>query len=83
MFTPFTVIGCSLELLKPGEQGIITFCKILHEKHRQELMAMGIKVGSSITVKQKFPTLQIEVNNITLSIDKEIASAIYVRILNS
>jgi ferrous iron transport protein A len=83
MFTPFTVRGCSLELLKLGEQGIITFCKIPDEKRRQELMAMGIKVGSSIILKQKFPTLQIEVNNINLSIEQDISRAIYVRIVDS
>ncbi|BAY90848.1 MULTISPECIES: FeoA family protein [unclassified Tolypothrix] len=82
MFTPFTIKGCSLELLKHGEQGIVAFCKIPDEKCRQELIAMGISVGTSITVKEKFPTFQIEVNNISFSIDKEIARVIYVRILD-
>jgi ferrous iron transport protein A len=79
MFTPFSVKGCSLELLQPGERGIVAFCKIPH----QELIGMGITAGKTITVKEKIPTLQIEVNNITFSIDKEIAHAIYVRIIDS
>lgn len=83
MFTPFTIKGCSLELLKPGERGIVAFCKIPNEKCRQKLIAMGISVGTSITVKEKFHTLQIEVNHIIFSIDKEIARVIYVRILDS
>jgi ferrous iron transport protein A len=83
MFTPFSVTGCSLELLNPGEQGIITFCKFFDETRRKEVMAMGVKVGTVITLKQKFPSLEIEVNNTTLSIDKEIASAIYLRIIDS
>ena len=76
MFTPFTVKGCSLELLKPGEKGIITCCKIPHEN--QEITA-----GISITLKQKFPVIQIKVNNKIISIDKEIARTIYVRIVDS
>ncbi|MBD2336197.1 ferrous iron transport protein A [Calothrix sp. FACHB-156] len=83
MFTPFTIKGCSLELLKPGERGIVAFCKIPNEKCRQELIAMGISVGTSITIKEKSPTFQIEVNNITFSIDKEISCIIYVRIVDS
>ncbi|BAZ00886.1 FeoA family protein [Tolypothrix tenuis PCC 7101] len=83
MFTPFTIKGCSLELLNPGEQGIVASCKIPNEKCRQKVIAMGISVGTSITVKEKFPTFKIEVNNIIFSIDKEIARVIYVRILDS
>ncbi|MDZ7959589.1 MAG: ferrous iron transport protein A [Aulosira sp. DedQUE10] len=83
MFPPFSVTGCSLELLKPGEQGIVAFCKIPNQKRSQELIAMGIKEGTRITVKETFPALKIEFNNLTLSIDKKIACTIYLRIIDS
>jgi hypothetical protein len=33
MFTPFSLKGSSLELLKIGQQGIVIFCKIPNEKN--------------------------------------------------
>ncbi|BAY66085.1 FeoA family protein [Calothrix brevissima NIES-22] len=77
MFTPFTVQGCSLELMQPGEQGIIPDFKITHE---QELIEIGLTPGTFIKVKAKNPIFQIEVNNTIISIDKEIARKIYVRL---
>lgn len=77
MFTPFTVQGCSLELMQPGEQGIIAYCQITHE---QELLEIGLKPGTIITLKAKNPLFQIEFDHKTISIDKEIVRKIYVRI---
>ncbi len=31
MFTPFTVVGCSLALLQTGEKGIVTVCQPQNE----------------------------------------------------
>jgi ferrous iron transport protein A len=82
MFTPFSVTGCSLELLRTGEKGIVTFCKIPNEKIRNQLMKTGINVGTKIALIQKFPFLQIKVNDITMAIDIETARTIYVRIID-
>ncbi|MEA5620849.1 FeoA family protein [Cronbergia sp. UHCC 0137] len=81
MFTPFHVSGCSLELLKPGEQGIVAVCKTQDENIRKKLILMGIKTGSSIILEQNFPSLIIKVDYISMTIEREIARAIYVRII--
>ena len=60
MFTPFTVMGCSLELLKSGEVGIVTVCQSQDETIRKKLILMGIKTGNTITVEQQFPTFVIK-----------------------
>jgi ferrous iron transport protein A len=82
MFSPFSVTGSSLELLKPAEKGIVTFCKNDNETIQKKLIAMGVKPGTTITLKQRFPSIIVNVNNTNLTIDKEIARAIYVRVIS-
>jgi ferrous iron transport protein A len=81
MFTPFSVMGCSLELLKPGEKGIVTVCKTQDEIIRKKLISMGIKTGTNIIVEQQFPAFLIKAGNISMTIDRETARAIYVRVI--
>lgn len=83
MFKSFNVIGCSLELLKIGEQGIVIFCKTQDETVRKKLIAMGVMPGITISLEQKFPSLNIKVGNIPVIIDRETARTIYVRVINS
>jgi ferrous iron transport protein A len=82
MFSPFSVTGSSLELLKIGEKGIVTFCKNDNEIIQKKLIAMGVKQGTNISVEQRVPSFIVKVDNISLTIDKEIARAIYVRIIS-
>ncbi len=81
MFTPFSVMGCSLELLKTGEQGIVTVCKTQDEIIRKKLISMGIKTGTQVLVEQQFPTFVIKVSNLPMTIERDIARAIYVRVV--
>ncbi|MBD2365214.1 ferrous iron transport protein A [Anabaena minutissima FACHB-250] len=81
MFTPFSVSGCSLELLRLGEKGIVTSCKIQDQAVMKKLISLGLTTGTNITVEQEFPSLLIKVGNILLEIDKELARTIYVRII--
>jgi ferrous iron transport protein A len=81
MFTPFSVIGCSLELLKSGDCGLVTVCKTQDETIRKKLILMGIKTGNKITVEQQFPTFLIKCGNLSMTIDRETARAIYVRVI--
>lgn len=83
MFTPFSVTGCSLELLKPGERGIVIFYKTLDKTIRKKLISMGITSGTIITLEQQFPSWIIKMGNISLTIDRETARAIYVRVIDS
>jgi ferrous iron transport protein A len=82
MFTQsFTVSGSSLELLKMGEQGIVTSCKTTDETIINKLIAMGITPGISIRLEQQFPFFVIKVGHSRLVLDKEIARTLYVRIV--
>jgi ferrous iron transport protein A len=82
MFTPFTIMGCSLELMKAGDCGIVTVCQSQDEIIRKKLILMGIKTGNTITVEQQFPTFVIKCGSLSMTIDREIARAIYVRVID-
>ncbi|QLE57100.1 FeoA family protein [Nostoc sp. TCL26-01] len=81
MFTPFSVTGSSLDLLKTGDRGIVKFCKIQDKTIIKKFSSLGLTTGTTITVEQHFPTLIVKVGSILLEIDKELARAIYVRII--
>jgi ferrous iron transport protein A len=83
MFQAFSINGCSLELLNVGEQGIVTYCQTQDEKIRKKLSSMGVIPGISISLEQQFPSLNINIGNIYMIIDRETARTIYVRIINS
>ncbi|MBW4684695.1 MAG: ferrous iron transport protein A [Komarekiella atlantica HA4396-MV6] len=83
MFTPFSVTGCSLELLRIGERGIVAFCKTHDPTISEKLLLMGITPGTTITLEQQFPFSIIKVGNMLLSIDQESFRAIYVRIVDN
>ncbi|WP_375493390.1 FeoA family protein [uncultured Nostoc sp.] len=83
MFTDFSVTGCSLELLRKGERGIVTFSKNQDETILKQLMLMGVTPGANITLKQKLPSFIIEIGNTDLTLDIESIRAIYVRIIDT
>jgi ferrous iron transport protein A len=80
MFSKFRIAGSSLALLKIGERGIVKFCNIKDEKILKELISMGVIPGASITLEQRFPCFVIKVEENRLTLQKEIARRIYVRI---
>ncbi|WP_368041837.1 FeoA family protein [Nostoc sp. TCL240-02] len=61
MFTPFSITGCSLELLKTGERGIVTFCKSQDESILNRLISIGITPEATITLEQNFPSFLIKI----------------------
>ncbi|MEH2332005.1 FeoA family protein [Nostoc sp.] len=83
MFTRFSVTGCSLELLRTGERGIVTFCKTQDETIFKKLISMGIVTGSHISLKQDFPSFILNIDNIYFVLDLESVRAIYVRIIDN
>ncbi len=83
MFTPFDVTGSSLILLQEGEQGIVTFCKNQDEIVLKKLVSMEVVPGTIITLEEKLPSVVIKVGNRRWQIDKDVACAIYVRVVNS
>ncbi len=81
MFTKsFTVAGSSLELLSPGERGVVTKFKSKDETIINKLVAMGIIPGVFITLEQRFPSFVIKAGQTRLAIDKGLAREIYVRL---
>ncbi len=83
MFNCFSVTGCSLELLRTGERGIVTFYKTQDETILTKLISMGVIPGTTITLEQHFPSLIIKVGNTSLALDVESIRAIYVRIIDN
>ncbi|MBD6618751.1 ferrous iron transport protein A [Komarekiella sp. 'clone 1'] len=83
MYIPFSVTGCSLELLRTGEQGIVVFSKTHDQTILEKLRSMGITPGTIITLEQQFPSAIIQVGNILFPIDQESIRAIYVRVIDS
>ncbi|MBW4456897.1 MAG: ferrous iron transport protein A [Nostoc indistinguendum CM1-VF10] len=83
MFTHFSVTGCSLELLRTGERGIVTFCKNKDETILQKLISMGVAPGATVTLEQNFPSFIIKLGNTSLAPDIESIRAIYIRIINN
>ncbi|HYX14153.1 MAG TPA: FeoA family protein [Nostoc sp.] len=83
MFTRFSVIGCSLELLRTGERGIVIVCKSQDETILSKLILMGIVTGTHISLKQDFPSFILNIDNIDFILDLESVRAIYVHIINT
>lgn len=83
MFIPFSVTGCSLELLKTGEQGIVSFCKSQDETILKKLISIGITRGTVVTLEQRLHSLIIKVEDKSLTIDMKTIRAIYVRIIDN
>lgn len=83
MFSPFSVVGCSLELLRTAERGIVTFCKSPDETIFKKLISKGVTPGSILTLEQKFTSLIIKIVYTYLSLDTESSRVIYVRIIDN
>lgn len=83
MFTSFSVTGCSLELLRTGERGIVVFCKTQNETILKKLISIGIIEGANITIKQHYPSFIINIDNRDFLLDLESVQAIYVRVIDN
>lgn len=82
MFEPFSVSGCSLVLLQPGEQGIIAFYQTQDQKILEQIHSASIKIGTCITLERQFPLLQIKVAGESINLSQQVAQTIYVRIVD-
>ena len=79
----FTVCLSPLELLKPGEQGIVTRFRLGDEKAIAKLNQMGISPGVTITVQRRFPTFLVKADRDCVEIEPAIARSISVRVTDS
>ncbi|MEH1819912.1 MAG: FeoA family protein [Nostoc sp.] len=83
MFTSFSVTGCSLELLRAGERGIVILCKTQDKTILKKLILIGIIEGANITIKQHSPSFILNIDNRDFVLDLESVQAIYVRIIDN
>ncbi|MBF0243263.1 MAG: metal-dependent transcriptional regulator [Desulfamplus sp.] len=68
----------SLNELKPGEQGKITYIKPGDHSTFHQLMSFGLNPGVVVTVHRKSPAFCIKYENTELAIDEKIAENIFV-----
>ena len=72
---------CPLSQLAPGHQGKVAYIYAPQAGKLQKLMAMGILPGAPIKPIQSFPSFVFEAGQTQFAVDKEIADAIYVRLV--
>ena len=68
-----------LDALKPGEEGKISYiCSSDHDQ-LDRLTAMGLFPGVKVKVHQKYPSIVVMFDEVTLALDSALARIIYVR----
>lgn len=77
---PLSAGNASLNLMKTGEQGVVTHFKSSDETIVNKLTAMGMIPGTKITLEHRFPSFIIKMGNTRLAFDEMIARSICVRI---
>lgn len=79
----FTVSGSSLQLLHPGEGGIVNKVRSNDDRVVQRLKAMGITPGTSITLEKRYPAFTIKAGQKSLILEEQLTRAIYVRVFDN
>ncbi len=70
-----------LTQLTQGQQGKVAYVYAPESGQLQKLMAMGILPGASVTLIQSFPSYVFRAGQTQFAVDKEIADAIYIRLV--
>lgn len=78
---PTQKVVSPLSQLAPGQKGKVAYIYASESSQLQKLMAMGILPGAPITLIQSFPSYVFQVGQTQFAVDKEIAEAIYVRLV--
>ncbi|MBF1999421.1 MAG: ferrous iron transport protein A [Synechococcales cyanobacterium M58_A2018_015] len=79
-YSPFTLTGSSLKLLKPGERGIVARLVAANDRIARKLKELGIVPGMTIRVEQRSPRFIIQAGLTRLALSDEMIQAIYVRL---
>lgn len=79
-YSPFTLTGSSLKLLKPGERGIVARLTAANDRIAHKLRELGIVPGMTIRVEQRSPRFIIQAGLTRLALSDEVIQAIYVRL---
>jgi DtxR family Mn-dependent transcriptional regulator len=70
-----------LSQLAQGQKGQVAYIYAPEANRLQKLMAMGILPGEPISLIQSFPSYAFQVRQTQFAVDKEIADAIYIRLV--
>ena len=70
-----------LSQLAQGQKGKVAYIYAPQSSKLQKLMAMGILPGAPISLIQSFPSYVFQARQTQFAVDKEIADAIYVRLV--
>ncbi len=70
-----------LSELDTGQEGKIAYIYAPEAAKLQKLMSMGILPGAPIKLIQRFPSYVFQVRHTQFAVDKELADAIYVRLI--
>ena len=72
-----------LSQLAQGQKGEVAYIYAPESNQLQKLMAMGILPGAPISLIQSFPSYVFQVRQTQFAVDREIADAIYVRLVET
>ena len=72
-----------LSQLAQGQKGKVAYIYAPESSQLQKLVAMGIFPGAPIGLIQSFPSYVFQVRRTQFAVDKEIADAIYIRLVES
>ncbi len=78
---PARKLVSSLSELMPGQRGKVAYVYAPESSQLQKLMAMGILPGAPISLVQSFPSYVFKIGQMQFAVDREIAQAIYVRLV--
>jgi DtxR family Mn-dependent transcriptional regulator len=70
---------CRLIDLKPGERGRVVLMAPRHRERLDQLADLGVTPGATLTLRQRKPSLVVEVDRTLLALEDEIARGIYLR----
>lgn len=70
-----------LNELEVNEKGQISYLNTKDASQMRKLMGIGIMPGMAIRLTQKFPSYVFQVGQSQFAVDKDLASAIYVRLM--
>jgi DtxR family Mn-dependent transcriptional regulator len=79
--TPGQRLVSPLSRLAQGQKGKVAYIYAPESGKLQKLMAMGILPGAPVSLIQSFPSYVFQVGQTQFAVDKEIADAIYVRLV--
>ncbi len=65
--------------LRVGETGKVVFMRSLNPGRLDRVATLGLRVGATLRLRQKQPSVVLEVGQTTLALDREIADKVYVR----